>query len=214
MKKLLGIVLVLVMAGCLNAAVINIVNGDFESGDIWATNSGTAPEGWVASGSYVSGQRVPGLPGMTACWQDRDGLRYYEQQITSSDAGDVDAGTYSLYEVTFDYGYRRDSSTNGPINLLVSLRDTTEDVELASENIIIPDPGRGTNFLTTAVVVLYIEGTAGNGLALRFTENDPGSRGWTATTMIDNISLITKGDVAFSPSPADGLIRIVINSHA
>ncbi|WP_205847853.1 Ig-like domain-containing protein [Anaerohalosphaera lusitana] len=189
-----------------------LANKGFEY-NTWDSNYGTSPQGWLSdpplsgnrAGNY--GETIIGLPGTVAALQDA-GANYYQQALTNSSQGNLDAGTSSKYAVTFDYGYRRDVTTNGDIVLRVALWDTTASTELAGSDLIIIDPGPGANFLSRATVNLSYDNTGleGHGLAVRFTYADKGYRGWSATALLNNV---TVGIPDFTPPEAPtGLLTV------
>jgi len=183
------------------AATITLANGNFQANQ-WNsyTNfysaSNPAPDGWRSSitdggpGNY--GEPLSPLPGIIAFLQDRGG-NYYQQGLTASDQGAVDATTFSSYTVRFDYGYRRESATSGDINLLVQLWNTTDNALLATDTVTMQDPGVGLNSLTPGNVVLAYDNTlgslTGNAIAIRFVHAGNGSKGFNATAMLDNVSI-------------------------
>lgn len=177
------------------AATLTILNGDFEA-NTW-TSSG-APTSWtsVGGGNYGN-NNIPELqPSTVAFMQSKDG-NYYQQGMTAYDEGVVDATTFSSYSVAFDYGYRRDSATNGDLTMRVSLWDTTNDLELAGEDLIILEGlGVGDNSSTAKVIDLFYDNgaqTGGDGIAVRFTHvgdnRTPGGLDWHSTAYIDNVAI-------------------------
>ncbi|AQT68750.1 Alpha-amylase/pullulanase [Anaerohalosphaera lusitana] len=184
-----------------------VANSDFEAGG-WASEYGTSPSGWVSdppltgSGAGNYGQTMPDLTGIQAALQDVGG-NYYQQVIDYSGAGAVDAGTEDEYAVTFDYGYRRDATTNGDITLRVALWDTTASTELVGYDLVITDPGVGINSLSTTTINLAYDNTAlsGHELAVRFTHAGNGTRTWSATALIDNVSIVSPGQPGWYTDP-------------
>lgn len=167
------------LANRADADVISVVAGDFEIATWDASWTSTIAQNYIYT---VSGSDVMAM-------QDRN-QQYIEQAISTSDAGSVDAGTYDQYSISFDYGYRRDSTTAGDITLRIALWDTTMGTELVGENVVITDPGVGINSLAPTIVNLAYnsEGLSGNSIALRLTHMGDGSKTYNATAMIDNIT--------------------------
>ncbi len=119
---------------------------------------------------------------------------------TGTTISDITAGDFGEYEVQFDAGYRRDSSTNGDISLRVSLWDTTNNVEITGQTIEIVDPGveANNNFLQGELVTLTYDETAydAEGVAVRFFNEEVYGTSFVATATVDNVV------VSVVPEPA------------
>lgn len=179
-----------------SAATVTILNGDFEStagvvADIWQQVDG----GGVNSvPSNYSVNNTPDQVGNFVMHIKSDGGNYVQQGLTASDEGAMDAGTFAFYGISFDYGYRSESATNGDHTLRVSLWNTTDDVELTGEDLLITDPGAPTsNALTPGSFNLsYVPtGLAGKDIALRITStsDDLELDSWQRTAMLDNVAV-------------------------
>jgi len=181
-------------ATSVNAATIVLTNADFNTGNM------AVPTGWTdVNGSGTNDNYQQTISGLTSGTlnQKSGGTNYVQQGFNSSNEGAVDASTFGVYSLNFDYGYRRDGATNGDIPLRFALWNTTDATELAFAVHTIPDPGStGTNSLTAGSVDLNYDNTAaglvGDAIALRITNThaDLGSgNSWQATGMVDNLVL-------------------------
>ncbi len=201
-----------------NAASVTLVNADFESGSDWESTTPTSPDGWYSSAADAGidghyGQTyVEGSVSRHASFKSTGG-NYYQQSFSMSDDGAVDAGSYSSYSVALNYGYRQHHTSDGDINIRVSIWNLTDDVEIAGDDILVEDPNPGdlaglpdTNFLTNAVLALAFDnaGMTGKAIALRIANTSEISDGgsWRKTAFFDDVLLESIG--AYTPPPAIG----------
>ncbi len=223
---IMSLAAIAVLSFRIQAAEILLTNDDFNAGT-WVSNTGSSPAGWIsepplsgnAAGNY--GQTSPGTPNLTsiaAHLQDRGG-NYYQQAITMSDMGAVDAGTFDSYAIDFDYAYRNDAATAGDITLRVGLWDTTTNSEIVGSDLLIADTGviggAGSNQFANAIINLDYDptGLMGDDIALRFTHagtnaGAPGSQIFNATAMFDNVSV--QATQAAVPEPGSCAIWSII----
>lgn len=173
------------------AATIQLTNGNFN-------DQATSAPGWTSTGVTNANYFANNITAAqlsaygTIGFIKSAGANYIQQGITTSDAGAMNATTFGAYTINFDLGYRRDSGTNGDLNLRVALWDTTANTELAGQTFTLINPGTGTNSLSAQVASLNYNNSApalsGHGIALRITSMDAnlGTNAWQRTAMVDN----------------------------
>ena len=179
---------------------INLTNADFQA-DLGQPN--TVSTGWTSvAGSGTNStpsnyfeNGISGFSGDRLALLKSDGGNYIQQALTTSEAGAVDATTFGQYTVDFNFGYRRDGSTNGDLNLRVALWNITDGVELAGHTFTIVNPGVGANSMSAQTAVLAYDNTQasllGDTIALRVMSMDAdlGSVAWNRTGMVDDFSV-------------------------
>lgn len=191
----LALALPLLLAAAAPAATVLLTNGDFAAGTNPAATGWTRVDGAGVNASPSNyGELIPGL-GNRSMQIKSDGGNYVQQALTLTDAGAMDAASYAIFTVGFDYGYRRDAVTNGPLGLRISLWNVTDNVELTGQDLVIADPGVGANSLASTSIALNYDNTAGglagDQIAIRFTSTsaDLGGTSWQRTAAIDNIAI-------------------------
>jgi len=171
------------------AATVALTNADFESGE-------TAWDQDPAASVYV--RHSNGSIQSNTLHMKSSGDNWAGQNMTvTTDGGNIDATSYGSYTVEFDYGYRSDATTNGDITMRVALWNTTTNTMLDSADFTITDPGQGPEAWTQTDFQLNLSydetaQTAGDVLQLRFintTDLPSGSADWSATALIDNVSV-------------------------
>ncbi len=170
---------------------INLTNADFQTGGAgWTAVNGSGTNS--VPSNYFEG--VVGIS-TSAAFLKSDGGNYIQQALTTSEAGAVDATTFGQYTVDFNFGYRRDGSTNGDLNLRVALWNITDGVELAGQTFTIVNPGVGANSFALTTATLAYDNTQasllGDTIALRVMSMDAdlGSVAWNRTGMVDDFSV-------------------------
>ncbi len=196
-----------------------LTNANFDQ-HTWDSLHNEWPNGWTSypplsvgrsAGNYgFSGNNTPGLVSIAAHLQDQ-GNNWYQQDMMETSKGPMDAATFGEFRVVFDYGYRRDTVTSGDIKLRISLVLTPSGKELVGKELKLADLGLGENRLTRTEVILDYDNEraelAGQRVALRFThagttKGPPGSQGYYATAILDNIRVAAM-ESATKPAAAD-----------
>lgn len=185
-----------------------VTNGDFEANQ-FNSGSSTAPGGWTSSLVGVAGiygeSAIPGYTGIPALFWAKSGS-YIQQDLTTANPG-LTANKITRVAVALSRGYRNDTVTQGDILLYVSLRDLATDAEIAGRFVTIEDQGVQTganrNLLTATKVVLPISSTSTGGVALRIETREPmlTANEFSATAIIDNVSMTIAGSYVPSASP-------------
>ncbi len=183
LKKMLNLVLVLTLAGSLNAAILN---GTFEAG-----SGPNEADHWLKIGTShqiyfgASENAYPAGP-------LNSGRALSIQQVTGNVAYQILSEVKDSYSFAFSAGYRNDAVVGTDINLKVQLLNTADFSVLAEETIFIANPGLtssgaafGGPFQRYTVNFADIDTTNLTGVALGFT--NPGTTTWQSTALIDNV---------------------------
>lgn len=187
-------------APAASAVLITVTNGDFQT-DVGQAS--TVATGWTAvngagtnnpPSNYFQND-ISGFTGDRLALLKSDGGNYIQQDLSTGASGAVDATSFNGYIVNFNYGYRRDSTTNGDLTLRVSLWNTTDNLELAGQNFTITNPGTGANSMSAQVANLSYDNTQaslfGDTIALRITNTtaDLAGNAWQRTGMVDDFTV-------------------------
>lgn len=187
-------------APAASAVLITVTNGDFQT-DVGQAN--TMATGWTAvngagtnnpPSNYFQND-ISGFTGDRLALLKSDGGNYIQQALSMGESGAVDATSFNRYTVNFNYGYRRDSTTNGDLTLRVSLWNTTDNLELAGQNFTITNPGTGANSMSAQVANLSYDNTQasllGDTIALRITNTtaDLAANAFQRTGMVDDFTV-------------------------
>jgi LmbE family N-acetylglucosaminyl deacetylase len=164
----------------------------------WQLFNGTAPN----SDPSNYAEQIPHLPSRTMQLKS-DGGNYIQQALVQDMQGNpVDASSFASWTVSFQHGYRRDAVTSGDHVIRVSLWNIDANVALASEDILIADPGGpGINVLTAAEVTLEYDNNDpalfGAGIALRVSSASPnlGGNAWQRTAVIDDVDVTANEEI-------------------
>ncbi len=188
-----------IFTNVLYAESLTLLNGNFESGstdslaDNWTERSGESD----SSVYFKPGQGYYNESGSIlnrAASIMSTGTAYLQQTLNG-----VQANQYDTYKIFFDIGYRNDAFNNGNITKIrVSIWNITNNVELAGEDIVVGFPGVDSSqspnvgMITPARrVVLNVNRSvlSTQQVALRFANSYVSSPAYTATAVIDNVSI-------------------------
>lgn len=209
----------LTLAPIASAAVVTIVNGDFEANP-WNSFASTVPDGWtssVAGGAGDYGQGAPATPNLSsiAAHFQSVGGNYLQQDLSANNPG-LTASSHPGYVVTLDHSYRNDAATNGEIAFAIALWDLTNDVEIVSRSFVIANPGvlagEGSNQFTTEEFTLGYDPSAytNESIALRLIHaSESLGSPWQRTAMIDNVSVTAIPEPSASLVAALGLLGLL-----
>lgn len=132
--------LIIQSAGMLSAANVILGNPGFEDGITdWDVEYGSDPNKVIPT-VYV--EHIPHLSTPTMQVKANSG-NYFQQAMTATGYGPMDATSYGGVTVAFLWGYRCDAETNGQLQIRVSLWNITDDNELVGQTINLTDPGVG-----------------------------------------------------------------------
>jgi hypothetical protein len=178
--------------GTLSAANVILGNPGFETGITdWDVEYGSDLNK-VDPTVYVT--LIPDLGSPTMQVKANSG-NYFQQAMTATTNGPMDATSYGEFTVSFLWGYRRDTETNGQLGIRVSLWNVTDNNEIVGQTINLADPDVGTNTLFEKEIVFTYNNTAialiGDTIAIRFGNASPslGFAGWERTAVFDDISV-------------------------
>lgn len=183
-----------------------LANGNFDANAWGAT---TAPTGWTTSGNGSYGQGAPATPNLgsnAAHFQSVGNVRL-QQALADANPGLTASGMQTL-TIGLDLGYRNDAVTSGSITVRVSLRDLTNDVEIAGRDLLITDTGVQAGAAANQFghvdlrlaynAAAYTTETVG----LRIQQVSPviAVNPWMATALVDNVTLGYSGSFGTASS--------------